>query len=85
MKTFPKSIGAGGKAGLTVALLLMVAAIGFLDDITGPDLSFSIFYTVPVVLATWYLGRLPGLLVAGMGAAVWLYVDLTTGRGYVIS
>src|SRR6266704_1088031 len=35
----------------------MVAAIGLLDLITGPDLSLSIFYLLPIALITWSAGR----------------------------
>lgn len=83
MNASPTRTGRAGKFWLTVLLFLLVAAIGYLDDITGPDLSFSIFYSAPVVLATWYLGPVPGLLLAGMGASVWLHVDLSTGRLYL--
>ena len=36
--------------------LAMVAAIGYLDFLTG-DYSLLIFYAVPVALEAWFLGR----------------------------
>jgi hypothetical protein len=44
-----------------VALLLAVAV---LDHLTGFELSFSIFYILPIVLVTWYAQRRTGLFSA---------------------
>jgi GGDEF domain-containing protein len=36
----------------------LVAVIGFLDYLTGPELSFAIFYLVPIALGAWWAGSL---------------------------
>ena len=41
------------RGAVVMALLVLVAA---LDVATGYELSFSVFYLVPIVVATWYLG-----------------------------
>ncbi|MBL8633354.1 MAG: hypothetical protein JNM40_09010 [Myxococcales bacterium] len=41
---------------LLVALLCATTALGWLDYITGPGLSFGLFYLAPVSLAGWMLG-----------------------------
>ncbi|MDP9296073.1 MAG: hypothetical protein M3O88_05185 [Actinomycetota bacterium] len=57
--------------------LVIVALIGVVDHFTG-QLSLSIFYLLPLILATWLLGKLRGTLVAFAAAAVWLAADITT-------
>jgi hypothetical protein len=52
--------------------------MAILDYVTGPELSFSIFYLVPVSLVTWYAGREKGIIVAIASAVAWLAVDSST-------
>src|SRR5262245_10292812 len=40
--------------------LLMVTAIGELDFFSGPDLSLSLFYLLPITFVTWRIGRTAG-------------------------
>ncbi|MCG2806865.1 MAG: GGDEF domain-containing protein [Coriobacteriia bacterium] len=61
------------------ALLVLVAA---LDTSTGSEISFSIFYLVPVSFAGAYISRRAGVILAVASAAVWGYLEFTTGRGY---
>jgi len=56
--------------------LLLVAAIWTIDMLTGPHLSLSLFYLVPVALVTWRLGRLSGAFAAALSAVAWLMADL---------
>jgi signal transduction histidine kinase len=67
---------------LTTLSLVAVAAICLVDLLTGPDIGFSLFYLIPVVVTAWNLGRVPGLVVAVAGAAAWLFAD-TANRGIV--
>ena len=62
---------------------LLVVFIGALDYVTGSELSFSVFYLIPVALVAWFVqnDRL-GYLMALAAAAVWLLVDLNGGRVY---
>ena len=61
---------------------LLITMIGAVDYLTGYELSFSIFYLAPTALATWYVGRPAGLLIATVSAATWLLVDWTSGHPY---
>ncbi|UCF97376.1 MAG: GGDEF domain-containing protein [Spirochaetaceae bacterium] len=60
----------------------MVAAIGYLDRLTGTEISFSIFYLLPVAFAFWQVGLWPGLATATAGATAWLIADLAAGHFY---
>ena len=63
----------------TIACLL-VAVIGFIDHITIPHLSFITFYLIPIVLATWFIGRGPGIFISILCAVSLFFDDLTIAR-----
>ena len=48
--------------------LVLVAALGIADYLSGPDISFFIFYVAPVFLTAWFVGRSAafGMCVASM-------------------
>ena len=52
---------------LTVAVLFVVG-VGVADSLIGPDVSIAPFYVLPILIATWNLGRAWGFLVAGLAA-----------------
>lgn len=65
------------RRGLAVAVLL-VGVVGALDYLSGWEVSFAIFYLIPVSLATWRTGRGAGLVVAGLSTVAWWVADRTT-------
>jgi signal transduction histidine kinase len=67
---------------LTGLSLVAIASICLVDLLSGPDIGFSLFYLIPVVVTAWYLGRGPGLILAVAGALAWLFAD-TVNRGIV--
>jgi signal transduction histidine kinase len=72
----------GRTISLTALSLIAIASICLVDLLTGPDIGFSLFYLIPVVVTAWYLGRGPGLVLAIAGALAWLFAD-TFNRGIV--
>lgn len=60
---------------MTVGLLL-VGVIGAVDILTGPQLSPSLFYLVPVAIVAWRLGRAGGAVAAVAASVMWLVVEL---------
>jgi diguanylate cyclase (GGDEF)-like protein len=66
----------GVRGGMLVAGgLLAIALIAFLDYWTGPHLSLSIFYLIPVAACAWWGGFPHGILLALGGAVAWQEVD----------
>ena len=63
--------------------LLCSFLLGVFDYLIGPDLSFSVFYTVPIMLAGWYGGKTTGVTVAIVSAGIWLSADLVAGSDYI--
>ena len=55
--------------------LAVVAAIGWLDDQTGPSYGFDLLYLLAVLPAAWFHGRDVGLVVAVGASAAWFVSD----------
>ena len=48
--------------GIAVAFaLISLGVVAYLDNLTGTEMSFSIFYLIPITLITWYAGLLSGI------------------------
>lgn len=56
--------------------------LGLVDYIIGPELSFSVFYTGPIMMAGWYGGKRVGTALVCLSAAIWLCADLAAGAIY---
>jgi signal transduction histidine kinase len=67
---------------IVLATLLIVAGIGFVDYITGWELSFSVFYLLALGLATWFVGRGFAWFLSVLSVAVSLAGDLAAGERY---
>jgi diguanylate cyclase (GGDEF)-like protein len=71
-----------GPTGVLLVSVAGVAGLGFVDQASGAEISFSIFYVLPVSAATWFAGIHQGIGVALVSAATWLYADLAAGARY---
>ena len=67
------------RTGLAVLCVVAVALVGLLDYVTGPWVSFALFYVVPVLAAAWWLGRGPALA-AGLAAGIFWFVAEAWGH-----
>jgi PAS domain-containing protein len=47
--------------GLNLSCLILGLLLSAIDLATGPYVQFPFFYLVPVAIAAWYRGRLPGI------------------------
>jgi hypothetical protein len=63
---------------------LLLVVLGWLDDITGYELSFFVFYSAPVGVAAWWLGRRPAVALALGATLSWLLADYLSGEKYSI-
>ena len=69
-------------AALVIVGLVMVAGLGWMDLVTGPELTPLVFYLAPVVLVAWYAGRWPGVIIACAGGLAWMLADAVTRGEY---
>lgn len=62
--------------------LILLVIVAILDHLTGFELSFSIFYLLPIVLGTWYAHARTGYIFCCAAAMLWLLVDYTSNHTY---
>jgi signal transduction histidine kinase len=62
--------------------LAAVALVGYADLSSGDELSFSIFYLLPIAYATWCVDARAGCLTAIMSSVVWFSVDASFRSAY---
>lgn len=60
----------------TIASIALLAFIAWIDWATGPEIHFSLFYVIPVLLTAWFVGGRAGYAMAVLSAGVRLWVDL---------
>jgi diguanylate cyclase (GGDEF)-like protein len=62
--------------------LFLVVVLGIIDEITGSEISFSIFYLTPIIFVTRFSDRWVGIFISGASAIAWLMADLMAGQIY---
>lgn len=66
------------KRNLFLVCLVFMGLVMAIDWFTGSDLSTSIFYLLPIYLATWFISRRIGLILSVTGAVLWFATDFFT-------
>ncbi|MGD8845599.1 MAG: diguanylate cyclase, partial [Desulfobacteraceae bacterium] len=56
---------------------LTAAVIGAVHYLTGPEMTLSLFYLLPIMLSSWYVGPWSGVVMAFSCAGLWLLADWT--------
>ncbi len=73
----------GSNRGLIfVGCLVLLGLLGYLDYVTGYEMSFFVFYSVPVGVAAWWIGRWPAIALALAATVTWLLADAFSGAKY---
>lgn len=67
---------------ICIIVCVLTLVIGIVDYLLGPDISTTILYFIPIVIASWYGGKALGLLTSVAAAAIWLITDISSGREY---
>lgn len=71
-----------------VFTLLVVGLLGFVDHVTGHEISFSVFYLLPISVAVWYGSRPLGYMASAVSAVVWALVEhaspLIYSQGWIL-
>jgi len=70
------------KSFLIAIGVFLVISIGVIDYLTGYEISFSIFYMLPITLIAWFVGRLPAVFISILSAITWLIAVLYSGHSY---
>lgn len=62
--------------------ILIIILFGEIDYIIGYEISFSIFYLIPISISTLALGRYYGIIFSFLCAIIWLEADLFSGAKF---
>jgi len=65
-----------------IIALALLLAVGYLDYVTGYEVTVFVFYTLPIAYAAWNIGGTAGILFAMGSAAAWLTSNRMTGLHY---
>src|ERR1044072_4000732 len=69
-------------AMVIAAGLVILGCIGLLDYLTGREISFGVFYFLPIWLVTWHFPLRAGVVFSVLCAVMWLVVDAAGGAEY---
>jgi diguanylate cyclase (GGDEF)-like protein len=72
------------KALFLLLSLSLVVLLGFIDYTTA-DLTFLVFDLMPILLATWFVGKWAGLLVSFASVTSWFLVDVLEAASHLHS
>ena len=61
---------------------VLVLLLALIDHNTGFEISFSIFYLVPVSIVSWYQNKSAGIYIALLSSCAWYIVDSSSGHVY---
>jgi len=78
---FPRLSG-GFHTGIEPLSYLFLVLIGALDYLSGPEISMTLFYLLPILLVTWNKGRRRGMIISLFSAAAWFFSDFLAGLQY---
>ncbi len=67
---------------LIFVALVLVVLVGILNHFAGPQLAFTVFYLIPILLVTWFTKRWIGFLFSVLSTLAWLIADLSAEATY---
>jgi len=67
---------------LYVGIYLLLFVVGYLDYVTGPQISMSLFYVAPIMLGSWYFyeRKASAVILPCVAAAIWLAASFAGGN-----
>lgn len=65
---------------ILITAFSMLLMVGMLDLFTGTEVSFDLFYLIPICFLGFYLGRRYGVLMAMFGGVIWFASDIFNGQ-----
>ncbi|MBI5361485.1 MAG: diguanylate cyclase [Planctomycetes bacterium] len=68
---------------IVILSTIITVLLGIIDHLTGYEVSFSIFYLIPIIMVAWFTGRFYGIAFSFLSAAIWLLADFSSGHRYV--
>lgn len=75
-------LGSGGRALVLVFAIVLALLFGSIELAIGPEISFSIFYLLPIAAVSWFVGGRAGTIVAGACGIISVTADAYGGATY---
>jgi diguanylate cyclase (GGDEF)-like protein len=79
------SLAKKGKPFWAIAGFIAIALIGIVDYLTGYEISFSLFYLIPISAIAWFVGIGPGIWASAVCTLVWVAGDIAAEQVYSYS
>ncbi len=65
--------------GITLSVMMTITlVIGWFDHITGFEVTWFVFYGIPIFLSVWWSGNRAGLFIALFSGVVWWLANMST-------
>ncbi len=64
---------------------LLTLFIGYIDYITGYEISLFVFYAIPILFALWFSDKQISIFIALLCAIVWWWADEKAGHPYLVN
>jgi diguanylate cyclase (GGDEF)-like protein len=64
--------------------LLLVSVLASCHYLVGYEISFSVFYTMPIAMVAWYAGRRAAFIISIMSAAAWHLANRLAGETFSV-
>lgn len=77
-----KRLENAGKGSILLLAMIQIIVLGIIDYYTGYEISFSVFYLVPVAMAAWYGEKKLAILVSVISAMTWQFSNELAGQTF---
>jgi K+-sensing histidine kinase KdpD len=67
---------------LILLAFVLVVLLGIIDYLTHSEISFSLFYLLPICIVTWFTGKWTGAVVSVASTLTWTVADLMVSGTY---
>jgi signal transduction histidine kinase len=68
---------------IAIEMVALVLTVGFIDFVTGYELSLFLFYGPPIYFTAWYCDKKMAFLVALLSGITWWWADFAAGHPYM--
>ena len=75
-------LGAQSRGAIWVIAIVATVIVGTADLLIGYEYSTTLFYVIPVAIASWYGSRNAGVVLSFIASLTWLLTDVGAGREY---
>jgi signal transduction histidine kinase len=78
-RRFERWVGGHSKGEIGLACLIVALLIGYLDYLSGSEITLSVIYAVPIAVAAWFVGAWAGVALSLLSVVLWLASDALLG------